>query len=176
MFYSFPLHLSFHSLPLPLISPSPFFTLLLSFLPCSLLLRSLFALSIPTAGPLSLLFSLLPLRSSRVNCSLNPVRVRLQLHMSILPPPPPPPALLSLDVAASPLQGGKKGGELVESGPCLPAWDTAGEKRAVSPSLSFFLCTSGAWGDWAELCCVVLSLAQRGCRISAWLRWSSFKI
>lgn len=125
-----------------------------------------------------------PLLLSSVNCSLNPVRVRLQLtlpqlHMSILPPL----LLLLLPYSAwvgtaSP-PGIQGGGELGEPGPgmgpaCLPAWDTAVKNRAVSPSLSFFLCTSGAWGDWAMLCCVVLSLAQHGCRILAWLRWSRF--
>lgn len=51
----------------------------------------------------------------------------------------------------------------------LAAWDTAVKSRAVSPSLSFFRCTSGAWGDWAMLCCFVLG--------SAWLArlcWSRF--
>lgn len=61
-------------------------------------------------SPLSSLF---PLLTSSANCSLNPVRVRLQLtlpqlHMSILPPP-----LLLLysawDGAASPLEGDVRG-------------------------------------------------------------------
>lgn len=111
-----PLHLSSRSLlPTSHFPIFPFyltalFPLLLSFLrPPSLLLEY----SHRRSPPSSSLCTPPPLLSSSVNCSLNPVRVRLQLtlpqlHMSILPP-----LLLLLcsawDGAASPLRGGREG-------------------------------------------------------------------
>ena len=88
-----------------------------------------------------------------------------------------------MDGAASSLQGGG-GVELVGAGAgdgplpaCLPGY-TAVENRAVSPSLSSFLCTSGVWGGGGRTgpCCAVLFCPWFSvvAGFLAWLRWSRF--